>query len=77
MPGESKPGWERFSLRNRMVKQHHEGAPPDGAHAQRCVVALERRLHRCRNVVTLGVRPNLEDYSAADLALLPPHCSRT
>ena len=53
-----------------MVTEHHEGAPPDGAQAPRCVVALERRLHGCRNVVTLGVRPNLEDYPTADLALI-------
>ncbi len=27
------------------------------------VVALERRLSKCRNVVTLGVKPNFSDYS--------------
>ncbi len=33
------------------------------------VIALEKRLHQCRNVITLGVRPNFSDYPAetADL----------
>ncbi len=30
------------------------------------VLALERRLGRCASVITLGVRPNLEDYGPAD-----------
>ena len=28
----------------------------------RTVIALEARLRACRNVITLGVRPNFEDY---------------
>ena len=30
------------------------------------VIALESRLRCCRNVVTLGVKPNFSDYSASD-----------
>jgi len=33
-------------------------------------VALEGRLRRCRNVVTLGVRPNFSDYTEAEKALI-------
>lgn len=33
-------------------------------------VALEARLKSCRNVVTLGVKPNFSDYSAAETALI-------
>ncbi len=33
-------------------------------------VALEARLKSCRNVITLGVKPNFSDYSAADAALI-------
>lgn len=29
-------------------------------------IALESRLRRCRNVITLGVRPNFSDYSAVE-----------
>ncbi|MCU0560536.1 MAG: RimK family alpha-L-glutamate ligase [Desulfobacterales bacterium] len=36
----------------------------------RKVIALERRLRNCRNVQTLGVRPNLEDYSEGERALM-------
>lgn len=36
----------------------------------RNVVALERRLRKCRNVSTLGVRPNLADYSARERGLI-------
>jgi len=32
-------------------------------HFDRTVIALESRLSRCRNVVTLGVKPNFSDYS--------------
>ena len=34
------------------------------------VVALEARLKNCKNVVTLGVRPNFSDYSAAEADLI-------
>ena len=33
-------------------------------------VALGSRLRKCRNVITLGVRPNLSDYSAQDKKLI-------
>jgi ribosomal protein S6--L-glutamate ligase len=36
----------------------------------RHVVALEGRLRHCRNVTTLGVRPNFGDYPAAECALI-------
>ena len=41
-----------------------EAGPTGG----RRVVALERRLRDCRNVVSLGVRPNLADYGPEALA---------
>ena len=34
------------------------------------VVALEARLKHCKNVVTLGVRPNFSDYSPAEADLI-------
>jgi ribosomal protein S6--L-glutamate ligase len=34
------------------------------------VVALELRLRNCRNVVTLGVRPNFGDYTAKEVELI-------
>jgi ribosomal protein S6--L-glutamate ligase len=34
------------------------------------VIALERRLRHCPHVLTLGVRPNLETYSEASLAMI-------
>lgn len=37
---------------------------------ERKVVALEGRLRRCRNVVTIGVRTNFEDYSPAERELI-------
>ena len=43
---------------------------PAGAAAGRCVVALERRLRHCGNVITLGVRTNLSDYGPEALALI-------
>jgi len=36
----------------------------------RTVVALEGRLRRCRNVVTLGVKTNFSDYSAGEVELI-------
>ncbi len=33
-------------------------------------VALEARLKSCRNVITLGVKPNFTDYSTAEAALI-------
>lgn len=33
-------------------------------------IALEARLTKCRNVTTLGVRPNFSDYSAKEKALI-------
>ena len=33
-------------------------------------VALEARLKTCKNVITLGVRPNFSDYSPEEIALL-------
>lgn len=33
-------------------------------------VALEARLRGCRNVVSLGVRPNFSDYTSAEAALI-------
>lgn len=33
-------------------------------------IALEARLRNCRNVVTLGVRPNFSDYSPEEKALI-------
>ena len=34
------------------------------------VIALEARLKNCKNVRTLGVRPNFSDYSPQDAALI-------
>ena len=34
------------------------------------IVALEARLRKCRNVKTLGVRPNFNDYTADEKALI-------
>ena len=34
------------------------------------VIALEARLKNCKNVVTLGVRPNFSDYSHTDADLI-------
>lgn len=39
-------------------------------YSQRRVIALERRLRHCPHVLTLGVRPNLEAYPEADLAMI-------
>lgn len=36
----------------------------------RTVIALESRLRNCRNVLTLGVKPNFEDYSPENAALI-------
>ena len=36
----------------------------------RQVIALESRLKSCRNVETLGVKPNFSDYSPADASLI-------
>jgi ribosomal protein S6--L-glutamate ligase len=36
----------------------------------RTVVALERRLRNCRNVITLGVKPNFSDYPSQEVALI-------
>ena len=33
-------------------------------------IALESRLSHCENVITLGVKPNLEDYSSEAMALI-------
>ncbi len=33
-------------------------------------IALESRLSHCENVITLGVKPNLEDYSSEAIALI-------
>ena len=33
-------------------------------------VALEARLRKCKNVITIGVRPNFSDYSASDAELI-------
>lgn len=33
-------------------------------------IALESRLSHCENVITLGVKPNLEDYSGKAMALI-------
>jgi ribosomal protein S6--L-glutamate ligase len=37
---------------------------------RRCVVALEQRLKKCGNVVTLGVKPNFNDYTDDETALI-------
>ena len=37
---------------------------------RRTVVALERRLRACSNVITLGVKPNFDDYSAEEAVLI-------
>ncbi len=37
---------------------------------KRTVIALEGRLRDCRNVVTLGVRPNFNDYSRQERELI-------
>jgi ribosomal protein S6--L-glutamate ligase len=37
---------------------------------KRTVVALEKRLRNCRNVITLGVKPNFNDYSTQDATLI-------
>jgi len=34
------------------------------------VIALESRLKECRNVVTLGVKPNFSDYSPSEASLI-------
>ena len=34
------------------------------------IVAIEKRLRNCRNVITLGVRPNFSDYSQHEQALI-------
>ena len=39
-------------------------------HAQRLFVAFERRLQPCRDVVTLGVKPNFFDYSDEERQLI-------
>ena len=39
-------------------------------HEPDCVIALEGRLRRCRNVLTLGVKTNFSDYSEADIRLI-------
>jgi len=36
----------------------------------RTVVALERRLRNCSNVITLGVKPNFNDYSTKETTLI-------
>ncbi len=36
----------------------------------RTVIALESRLRNCRNVLTLGVKPNFEDYSPENAELI-------
>ncbi len=36
----------------------------------RTVIALEARLKNCRNVLTLGVKPNFEDYSPENAVLI-------
>ncbi|MGD2269597.1 MAG: RimK family alpha-L-glutamate ligase [Desulfobacterales bacterium] len=36
----------------------------------RKVIALEARLRDCKNVITLGVRPNFSDYSPQEAALI-------
>ena len=36
----------------------------------RTIIALESRLRNCRNVLTLGVKPNFEDYSPGKAALI-------
>lgn len=36
----------------------------------RNVVALEKRLKRCGNVITLGVKPNFSDYGKTEIALI-------
>jgi len=41
-----------------------------GLGSGRPAVALEARLRGCRNVITLGVRPNFSDYSDTDAALI-------
>ena len=33
-------------------------------------IALEGRLRECKNVVTLGVRPNFSDYPSAEADLI-------
>ena len=33
-------------------------------------IALESRLSHCENIITLGVKPNLEDYSSEAMALI-------
>ena len=35
-----------------------------------CHIALESRLTHCENVTTLGVKPNLEDYSRESMTLI-------
>lgn len=37
---------------------------------QACAIALGSRLRNCRNVHTLGVRPNFRDYSEAEIKLI-------
>lgn len=41
-----------------------------GAAAEKTAVALEARLNGCRNVVTLGVRPNFTDYTDQEAVLI-------
>ena len=49
-----------------MTSAGHEPRRGAGGSDPRPVVALERRLRCCRSVITLGVKPNLEDYCPAD-----------
>ena len=36
----------------------------------RQVICLEKRLRKCRNVITLGVKPNWDDYPAQARAMM-------
>ncbi len=42
----------------------------DSRHGRRTVIALEARVKACRNVVTLGVKPNFSDYTEEAAALI-------
>lgn len=42
----------------------------DQTTVKRTAIALERRLRNCRNVITLGVRPNFGDYTREEAAMI-------
>lgn len=52
------------------MSQHPAGPGFPQMHDSKPSVALGARLRQCKNVITLGVRPNFANYSDADQALI-------